>query len=87
MHKSIEQVILDRLHTLDYSRLTEVLNFVEFLADRDAHSPAEVNKKAFHGLRGKYRNLMSSSFAFAELKSVEKSLEEQRFVKLNSLQK
>ena len=83
MNSVIEQVILDRLHTLDNSRLNEVLNFVEFLADRDTDTPS-ADKKVFHALRRKYRNLMSSSASFAEQKSAEKSLEEQ-FVKRNSL--
>ncbi len=34
MNAQLETVIVDRLHQLDESRLSEVLDFIEFLAAR-----------------------------------------------------
>jgi hypothetical protein len=76
MNAVIEQAILNRLHILDDNRLAEVLDFVEFIAHRDEHS-ARIAEKPAISLRGKYRNLMSSSDAFASRKAEEINLEEQ----------
>ena len=77
MNAVIEQAIINRLHTLDDNRLAEVLDFVEFIASRDRPNLA-VEHPPVQSLRGKYRNLMSSSETFASRKAEEINLEEQR---------
>jgi len=77
MNAVIEQAILNRLHTLDDNRLSEVLDFVEFIANRDKCTAIIAASPSVQSLRGKYRNLMSSSESFAIRKTEEINLEEQ----------
>ncbi len=80
--QSLKKAILNKLHTLDDHRLAEVLDFIEFIARRDKHTPA-VESSAVRSLRGKYRNLMSSSESFANRKAEEINLENERFAALD----
>jgi hypothetical protein len=76
MNAVIEQAILNRLYTLDDNRLAEVLDFVEFIARRE-RCTLVAEQPTVKSLRGKYRNLMSSSETFASRKAEEINLEEQ----------
>ncbi len=76
MNAVIEQAILNRLHNLDDKRLAELLGFVEFIAHKNSDTEIIATKPSWQSLRGKYRDLMSSSAAFANHKAEEIKLEE-----------
>ena len=78
MNIAIEQAILERLHTFGDTRLTEVLDFVDFITRR--YSQISVaDETVTPSLRGKYRDLMPSSESFAAHKEEEKMLESEKF--------
>jgi hypothetical protein len=62
MNAQIQQQIID-MHSF---QLKEVLNFVVFLHDKQ--NKVLPNPNGIAGLRGKYRNNLSSSNVFAQLK-------------------
>ena len=66
MNAQIQQQIIDNLKTLHSFQLKEVLNFVVFLHDKQNN--VLPNSNGIKGLRGKYRNDLSSSDVFAHRK-------------------
>lgn len=66
MTAQIQQQIIDNLQTLHSFQLKEVLNFVVFLHDKQ--NKVLPNPSGIAGLRGKYRNNLSSSNVFAQRK-------------------
>jgi hypothetical protein len=74
MNAVLEQEIIERLHALDEPKLVEVLDFVEFLAQRRRAipKPAMPPRRA----RGAMKGMLSSVDEFIARKEEEKVLEE-----------
>jgi len=77
MNAQIQQQIINHLQTLHSFQLKEVLNFVMFIREKQNHFLPKAS--SFAGLRGKYRNSLSSSEVFAQRKLEEIKMEEASF--------
>jgi len=77
MNAQIQQQIINHLQTLHSFQLKEVLNFVVFLHEKQNQFLPHANN--FAGLRGKYRNDLSSSEVFAQRKREEIEKEEAKW--------
>lgn len=74
MNAVIEQEIIERLHALDEPKLVEVLDFVEFLAQRRLARPEPPTPP--RRARGAMKGMLSSVDEFITRKEEEKALEE-----------
>jgi hypothetical protein len=77
MKAELEKSIVECLHELDDAELSEVFDFVEFIRFRRV--AASPDARALAAVRGKYRNLLSSSEEFARRKEEEIRLEEEKW--------
>ena len=77
MDTQIRQRIIESLQSLDSFRLSEVLDFVEFIDHRGKTISADPN--AIDALCGKYRDRLSSSLEFAQRKREEIKIEEEKW--------
>ena len=77
MDTQIQQRIIESLQNLDSFRLSEVLDFVEFIH----HKPKTIspNTNTIDALCGKYRDRLSSSQEFAQRKREEIKIEEEKW--------
>ncbi len=77
MDAKIQQRIIESLQNLDSFRLSEVLDFVEFIH----HKPKTIspNTNTIDALCGKYRDRLSSSQEFAQRKREEIKIEEDKW--------
>jgi hypothetical protein len=77
MNAELKQIIFEKLDSLDEKHQFQVLDFIEFLQSRQT-SPAS-DPDVISSLRGKYRDIMSSSEEFARRKQEEIELEEAKW--------
>jgi len=77
MDTQIQQKIIESLQNLDSFRLSEVLDFVEFIDHKGQTMSPDPN--AIDALCGKYRDRLSSSQKFAQRKQEEIKIEEEKW--------
>lgn len=76
MSEAIEQRIIESLKQLPLQKQQEVLDFVEFLAQRTA--PPARDPRVIESIGGKYRSMKTSSEDYAREKQTEIELEERK---------